>query len=85
MIFTSGSTGEPKATMICHRSAVNLAFALGLRIYDEHPSTLRIGLNAPLEVCGTQTQDRRLSFAVGREHAAYSSTPTALSASACSS
>ena len=48
MIFTSGSTGLPKAVVIEHRSAVNLARALQAQIYDRMQRPLRLTLNAPV-------------------------------------
>lgn len=48
MIFTSGSTGIPKAVVIEHTSAVNLARALQTQIYDTVPRALRLTLNAPV-------------------------------------
>jgi len=47
LIFTSGSTGLPKAVVVEHRSAVNLARALRSRIYAGR-ERLRVSLNAPV-------------------------------------
>jgi amino acid adenylation domain-containing protein len=48
IIYTSGSTGQPKGVMIQHRSAVNLAAALGEEVYAGQGAALKVGLNAPL-------------------------------------
>jgi amino acid adenylation domain-containing protein len=56
VIYTSGSTGRPKGVMVRHGSVVNLAWALHARIYAEHPSPLRVGVNAPLVFDGSVKQ-----------------------------
>ncbi|WP_420127936.1 non-ribosomal peptide synthase/polyketide synthase, partial [Longimicrobium sp.] len=56
VIYTSGSTGRPKGVMVRHGSVVNLAAALQARIYAEHPSPLRVGVNAPLVFDGSVKQ-----------------------------
>ena len=49
VIYTSGSTGQPKAAMIEHRSALNLAAGLQAEIYSRiERQSLRVSLNAPL-------------------------------------
>jgi amino acid adenylation domain-containing protein/non-ribosomal peptide synthase protein (TIGR01720 family)/FkbM family methyltransferase len=48
VIYTSGSTGRPKGVLICHRSAVNLAFALRETVYAGAAAGLRVSVNAPL-------------------------------------
>ncbi len=48
-LFTSGSTGWPKATIIRHRSVLNLGAALERAVYAAHGGgPLRVGANAPL-------------------------------------
>jgi amino acid adenylation domain-containing protein len=56
VIYTSGSTGRPRGVMVRHGSVVNLASALQARIYAEHPSPLRVGVNAPLVFDGSVKQ-----------------------------
>ncbi|CAA9367824.1 MAG: hypothetical protein AVDCRST_MAG89-4266, partial [uncultured Gemmatimonadetes bacterium] len=56
VIYTSGSTGRAKGVMVRHSSVVNLAWALRARIYAEHPSPLRVGVNAPLVFDGSVKQ-----------------------------
>jgi amino acid adenylation domain-containing protein len=48
VIYTSGSTGRPKGTLIAHRSAVNLAYALRQAVYGDRPAPLRVSVNASL-------------------------------------
>ncbi|MGY3621908.1 amino acid adenylation domain-containing protein [Bradyrhizobium sp. USDA 10063] len=48
VIFTSGSTGAPKAVVVEHRSAINLATALHDRIYSGLGDHLNVSVNAPL-------------------------------------
>ncbi|HEX7184129.1 MAG TPA: non-ribosomal peptide synthase/polyketide synthase [Thermoanaerobaculia bacterium] len=47
VIFTSGSTGRPKGVMVRQESVLNLAAALGARIYEGLGERLRVSLNAP--------------------------------------
>jgi amino acid adenylation domain-containing protein len=56
VIYTSGSTGRPKGVMVRHGSVVNLFAALQARIYAEHPSPLRVGVNAPFVFDGSVKQ-----------------------------
>jgi amino acid adenylation domain-containing protein len=56
VIYTSGSTGRAKGVMVRHGSVVNLFSALQARIYAEHPSPLRVGVNAPLVFDGSVKQ-----------------------------
>ncbi|HEY7770154.1 amino acid adenylation domain-containing protein, partial [Longimicrobium sp.] len=56
VIYTSGSTGRPKGVMVRHGSVVNLFSALQARVYADHPTPLRVGLNAPLVFDGSVKQ-----------------------------
>jgi amino acid adenylation domain-containing protein/FkbM family methyltransferase len=62
VIYTSGSAGKPKATMIQHRSVINLATTLSRTVYDGLGSPLRVSVNAPLAFDASVKQLVRLIY-----------------------